>query len=125
MRWIPIAWLSWILVAVAILILSTLRKFPTKVRRLIKSISFKTAANDVVCTKGPTVQFGPWVVALDVCLSPGAPSLLSVGQRVMEAGVFFFWMSGKKPCLLIADLPCCYFLRFRTRFPCMHHALSI
>ena len=48
-------------------------------------------------TKGATV-------ALDVCLSPGAPSLLSVGQRVMEAGMSFFWMAGEKPCFITTDL---------------------
>ena len=78
--------------------------FPTKIHQLIKSIAFETAANDFVCARGATVQFGPWDVALDVCLSPGAPALISVGQRVMETGMSLFWLPGKKPCMITDGL---------------------
>ena len=56
-----------------------LKMFPQKIRKLIKSITFETAVGPVICSKGCTVQFGPWDVPLDVCGSPGSPSLLSVG----------------------------------------------
>ena len=58
-------------------------KFPRKIRDLIKSIKFGTAAEPVVCNKGAIVKYGLWDIPLDVCLSPGSPSLISVGQRVM------------------------------------------
>ena len=80
------------------------QKFPQKIGTLMKPIQFDTAADPILCTNGATVKFGVWDVPLDVCLSPGAPSLLSVGQRVMEAGMSFFWIAGKHPCMVIADL---------------------
>ena len=60
------------------------RQLPLKVCKLIKSIASETAADPVACSKGATVQFGPWDVPLDVCLSPSSPSLISVGQCVCK-----------------------------------------
>ena len=81
-----------------------LRKFPKKIRNLIKPIQFDTAADPIICDKGATVKYGVWDFPLDVCLSPGSPSLISVGQRVIEAGMSFFWTAGRQPCMIIADL---------------------
>ena len=41
---------------------------------------------------------------MDVSLSKGAPSLISIGQRVMETGMSFFWMYVCRPCLISHDL---------------------
>ena len=79
------------------------KKFPEKIRPLIKEIQFDTAADPVTCKHGATVKFGVWDIPLDVCLSPGDPSLISVGQRVMEAGMSFFWLAGRAPCFITAD----------------------
>ena len=57
----------------------------------------------MVCSKGATVKYVAWDIPLDACLSPGSPSLISVGQRVMEAGMSFFWLAGKQPCMITAD----------------------
>ena len=57
----------------------------------------------MVCSKGAAAKYGVWDIPLDVCLSPGSPSLISVGQRVMEAGMSFFWLAGKQPCMITAD----------------------
>ena len=81
----------------------TLSRPPRKFRDLIKSIKFGTVANPVVCSKDATVKYGAWGVPLDVCLSPGSLSFISVGQRVMEAGMSFFWLAGKQPCMITAD----------------------
>ena len=81
-----------------------LAKFPKKIRDLIKSIQFDTAAAPIICGKGATVKYSIWDIPLDVCLSPGAPSLISVGQRVMEAVMSFFWICGRQPCMVTADL---------------------
>jgi len=35
-----------------------LRKFPKKIRNLIKSIQFDTAAEPIVCNQGATVKYG-------------------------------------------------------------------
>ena len=79
------------------------KQFPTKIRKLMKPIQFDTAADPILCTNGATVKYGPWDVPLDVCLSPGSPSLISVGQRVMEAGMSFFWVAGEMPCMITSD----------------------
>ena len=79
------------------------KSFPEKIRPLIKPIQFDTAADPVTCKHGATVKFGVWDIPLDVCLSPGDPSLISVGQRVMEAGMSFFWIAGRAPCFVTAD----------------------
>ena len=79
------------------------RKFPNKIDKLITPIKFETAAEPVVCDRGATVTYGSWDVPLDVSLSPGFPSLISVGQRVMVSGMSFFWLAGKQPCMITAD----------------------
>ena len=81
-----------------------LARFPKKIRGLITSIQFDSGAAPIVCEKGATVKYGIWDIPLDVCLSPGSPSLISVGQRVMEAGMSFFWLAGRQPCMITADL---------------------
>ena len=68
--------------------------FPGKVRNLIKPITFETASTPITCTKGASVRYGRWDIAVEVSLSPGSPSLISIGQRVMEAGMSFIWMNG-------------------------------
>ena len=94
-----------------------LRKFPKKIRNLIKSIQFDTAADPIICDKGATVKYDIWDVPLDVCLSPGSPSLISVGQRVMEAGMSFFWLAGRQPCMIIADLKYIVIFEISTNVP--------
>ena len=74
--------------------------FPGKVVPLIQPITYDTASTPITCTKGATVRYGKWDIAVEVSLSPGSPSLLSVGQRVMQAGFSFIWMRGRKPCLI-------------------------
>ena len=76
------------------------QRFPQKVRTLINSITFETANKPIKCTKGCTVKYGAWDVLIDVSLSFGAPSSLSIGHRVMEAGMSCFWMAGRKPCMI-------------------------
>ena len=80
-----------------------LKMFPKKIRKLIKAIVFETATEHVSCSQGARVQFGPWDVALDVSLSPGSPSLISIGQCLMEASMSLFWLAGKHPFFITSD----------------------
>ena len=79
------------------------RKFPNTIHKLIEPIKFETVADPVICDKGATVKYGSCDVPRDVSLSLVSPSLISVGQRVMEAGISFFWLAGKQPCMITAD----------------------
>lgn len=94
-----------------------LARCPKKIRDLIKSIQFDTVAAPILYEKGATVKYGIWNVPLDVCLPPGFPSLLSVGQRVMEAGMSFFWICGRQPCMIIVDLRYIVVLGIQTNVP--------
>ena len=75
---------------------------PGKLRTLMEPITFSTASTPITCDQGCTVKYGPWDLSIDTSLSPGdnTPSLISIGQRVMDAGMSFFWIAGKKPCMI-------------------------
>ena len=78
--------------------------FPGKILPLIKPITYETAGSPITCTKGATVRYGKWDIAVEVSLSPGCPSLISIGQRVMQAGFSFFWMRGCTPCMVSSNI---------------------
>ena len=42
--------------------------FLWKIRKLLKAVTFNTAALPIKCTEGARVQLGPWDVPLDVQL---------------------------------------------------------
>ena len=80
-----------------------IKNFPREIKPLIKPVTFETASTPIKCNKGMTVQVGPWDIPLQVTLSLGAPSLISIGQRVMQASMSFFWINKRHPCIITAD----------------------
>ena len=76
------------------------RNFPDKIVPLLNPITYQTASTPITCTKGCTVRYQKRDIAVECSLSEGTPSLLSVGQRVMQGGFSFLWMRGCKPCLI-------------------------
>ena len=91
-------------------------RFPGKLRTLVNPITFDTASTPITCTQGCTVKYGPWDIAIDASLSLGATSLIPIGQRVMDAGMSFFWMAGKKPCMITSCMRYIFIFEVQVMF---------
>ena len=78
--------------------------FPECIRNLHKKTIINIANGKAYVEHGVKIRSGTWDCVADNIMMPNCPNLMSVGQRVLNAGFTHIWVREKFPCFIS---PCC------------------